>query len=169
VEAVVDLSNERTVGVNVPGVSMIVYLPREILTKVKPPPPPEPPVGTIVQAMYDDSEDVFQRLFSRQEGWRAIINGGGYTWAELCAEAIPVVLVPEPTAPEPVELPMTLTTRSMKTRRIRVDRRGSTVGLEISIDTTQPAIYRAALSPLDATLVARALDTAVAEIERSTL
>jgi hypothetical protein len=97
-----------TVAFRFDGIEGLVYLPRALLTEVRPPLPEEPPVGTVVRALLPDEDEqwVFERLGRRTDGkdWGAAGRDEAFAWADLNVRATPVVLVPDPFA-EPVALP----------------------------------------------------------------
>lgn len=98
VEGVVDLSNERTVGINVPGIASIVYVSREILTKVREY-PPMPPLYSFVLADVEGRRGAYERVPQGWVSWRH--PNIFYTWHGLCKESDPVLLA----AMDPVTLP----------------------------------------------------------------
>lgn len=101
-----------TVGFQFDGIEGLVYLPRKVLTEVKPPLPPEPPVGSVVLVGADPAHDarsgLVSGLVSRRygAGWSTPGDDSGEfaTWTEVCDGGPPVLLVPDPLAEAP-ELP----------------------------------------------------------------
>jgi hypothetical protein len=154
-----------TVGFKFPGIEEIVYIPRRVLTEVKPPLPPEPEGYTTVLAMIEGVEAACRRLGNWW--WTASADSNPRSWEQLCEHSEPVLLVPEKPAEKPVELPLIRATNTEPYQRriVRVDRRGGHVGLEITAEGRLPNTYRASLKPYVATEVARALDAAAKEAE----
>lgn len=80
----------------------ILLIAREHLTPVKPPLPEEPPVGSVVRQLTGYRAGIVS-VFERDDyGWYGAGKNEPWSWATICADGPPVVLIP---APEPVALP----------------------------------------------------------------
>jgi hypothetical protein len=125
---------------------VVVIVPQEHLTEVKPPLPPEPEKPAYV---VDRTEHVWQR---RRTGWQCI-TGGQQSWADLWRDFGPLSrLVPDPFA-EPVELPWRL--RGVEVRQ-GVHSDGGPGGL-VAIRRPGGGASAQALAPCEAREMARAL------------
>lgn len=163
----VDTSHETEVGFLFAGVDETVYLPRKLLTLVKPPLPPEPPPGSVVQT---EAGSVFRRGRDSYPGARSWVGVGGvghYTWAELCGETwvAPRLMV----AQGPKELPrLPFYLDAAHARKIRVDRRGYEVGVEIHVFGDSSRALRAPMTTEGAAQLILALTAAINQIELAT-
>jgi hypothetical protein len=90
----------------VEGHAISVTLPFSLLTPVKPPLPEEPPVGKVV---LDSRGRVWQRTQGGRFSWDCVVSSlHEHEWevvAAPCDGRGPVLLVPDPLAGEPIQLP----------------------------------------------------------------
>jgi len=132
----VELIGELETSYKRPGIKLsdgtVVYVPRDLLTEVKPPLPPEPPVGSVVRNRYNQ---VYVRSGRETYPWSLAGGVGTYDWVHVLAKGpgwvAPVLLVPDPLAEAP-DLPYA-----------HVDWEGDTVTVRKTKSSTDIAIETA--------------------------